>query len=122
MNIVGIDHVQLAAPPDCEEKARRFFSGVLGLREIEKPKSLTARGGVWFRAGDQQLHIGVEKNFVAASKSHPALLVESHRLAEIAERLQGAGAPVTWDDALAPRGRLYTVDPWGNRLELIATP
>lgn len=121
MSILGIDHVQLAAPPGCEDEARRFFAGVLGLGEVEKPPSLAARGGVWFEAGRQQIHVGVEKRFVPASKAHPALLVESSRLEELAGRLARAGAPVTWDEELAPLRRFYTADPWGNRIELIAT-
>jgi catechol 2,3-dioxygenase-like lactoylglutathione lyase family enzyme len=68
MSILGIDHVQLAAPQGCEDEARRFFGGVLGLREIEKPPSLAARGGVWFGAGEQQIHIGIEGRFVPAKR------------------------------------------------------
>ena len=93
---------------------------MLGLKEIEKPGSLAARGGVWFEAGDQQIHIGVEAAFVPASKAHPALLVEPSRLETLAGRLVQDGAPVNWDDALAPIRRFYTADPWGNRIELIA--
>ncbi len=29
---LGIDHVQLAAPPGCEAEARRFFGDLLGNR------------------------------------------------------------------------------------------
>jgi catechol 2,3-dioxygenase-like lactoylglutathione lyase family enzyme len=53
-----IDHVQVAAPPGCEEDARRFYGGVLGLKEVEKPEALRERGGVWF----EQLHVSVEKD------------------------------------------------------------
>ncbi len=120
MSILGIDHVQLAAPPGCEDAARRFFVEVLGLTEIEKPASLAVRGGAWFKAGEQQIHVGVEEGFVPASKAHPALLVESVRLDDMAGRLAQAGAPVAWDDELAPLRRFYTADPWGNRIELIA--
>jgi catechol 2,3-dioxygenase-like lactoylglutathione lyase family enzyme len=120
VGILGIDHVQLAAPPGCEGEARRFFVGVLGLVEIEKPPSLAGRGGAWFRAGEQQIHVGVEEGFTPASKAHPALLVESSRLEDVAGRLVQAGAPVDWDDELAPLRRFYTADPWGNRIELIA--
>ena len=120
MSILGIDHVQLAAPPGCEDAARRFFVEVLGLTEIEKPASLAVRGGAWFKAGEQQIHVSVEEGFVPASKAHPALLVEAARLEEVAGRLARAGAPVTWDDELAPLRRFYTADPWGNRIELIA--
>jgi catechol 2,3-dioxygenase-like lactoylglutathione lyase family enzyme len=120
MSILGIDHVQLAAPPGCEEEARRFFGGVLGLEEIEKPPSLATRGGVWFGVGEQQIHVGVEEGFVPASKAHPALRVEPSRLEEMATHLAQQGAPVTWDDELSPLRRFYTADPWGNRIELIA--
>lgn len=120
--VVGIDHVQLAGPPGCEAAARRFFGELLGLDEIPKPPALAARGGVWFVAGAQELHVGVEDEFVPAKKSHPALAVEPAALDDLAARLASAGAPVEWDDELAPRRRLYTADPWGNRIELIARP
>lgn len=51
MSILGLDHVQLAAPPGCEAKARWFFGELLGLHEVEKPEPLRARGGVWFSLG-----------------------------------------------------------------------
>jgi catechol 2,3-dioxygenase-like lactoylglutathione lyase family enzyme len=55
--IDGLDHVQLAAPPGCEREARRFYGDLLGLSELEKPAGLGAGGGVWFRAGRQELHV-----------------------------------------------------------------
>jgi hypothetical protein len=41
-------------------------------------------------------------------------------LEELAARLAGDGAPVTWDDGLPGHRRFYTSDPWGNRIELLA--
>lgn len=113
----GIDHVQLAAPPGCEEDARAFFGGLLGLEEVEKPQQLQARGGVWFRVGAQQLHVGVEPGFVPARKAHPAFTVT--RYPELRQRLRAAGVEVTEDDSLPGARRCYVVDPWGNRLELV---
>jgi catechol 2,3-dioxygenase-like lactoylglutathione lyase family enzyme len=34
--IVGLDHVQVAAPVGCEHAARDFYGRLLGLEEIEK--------------------------------------------------------------------------------------
>jgi catechol 2,3-dioxygenase-like lactoylglutathione lyase family enzyme len=116
--IVGFDHVQLAAPPGCEEAARRFFGTVLGLEEVEKPEPLRGRGGVWFAAGAQQLHIGVEAEHLPARKAHPAFAV--HEIDVLAARLGAAGAPVEWDASLPGVRRLYTRDPWGNRIELVS--
>jgi catechol 2,3-dioxygenase-like lactoylglutathione lyase family enzyme len=112
-DVVGIDHVQVAAPPGCEEAARRFFGGVLGLAEVEKPPVLRTRGGVWFAVGRQQLHVGVEEAHAPAHKAHPALAVRD--LAAAAARLEEHGAPVQWDGS-----RVYTADPWGNRIELVS--
>jgi len=119
VSVVGVGHVQIAARPGCEAAARRFFGDVLGMAEVEKPESLRARGGVWFAAGAQQLHIGVEEPFTPARKGHPALLVDD--LDALATRLTRGRALVSWDDALPGVRRFYTEDPWGNRLELVET-
>ncbi len=122
MLIEGLDHVQLAAPRGCEKEARWFFGELLELAEVEKPESLRARGGVWFQAGKQQLHVGVEEPFAPARKAHPALRVRPDALDALAARLEAAGARVLWDDALNDARRFYSEDPWGNRIELLAGP
>lgn len=114
----GIDHVQLAAPAGCEEDARAFFAGLLGLEEIEKPKPLQARGGVWFRVGAQQLHVGVEPDFVPARKAHPAFTVA--RYDDLQNRLRAAGEEISEDDSIPDVRRCYVADPWGNRIELVS--
>ena len=116
----ALDHVQVAAPPDCEPAARRFYGELLGLQEIDKPGALRARGGVWFGLDGAQLHVGVADAFTPATKAHPALRVPERRLSELAARLDRAGAPVAWDDDLPGYARFYTSDPWGNRIEMLA--
>jgi catechol 2,3-dioxygenase-like lactoylglutathione lyase family enzyme len=113
----GIDHVQLAAPAGCENAARRFFGELLGLQEMAKPEALRGRGGVWFRVGAQQLHVGVEDGFSPALKAHPAFSVP--RYDELRERLRAAGVKVTDDTSIPGLRRCYVADPWGNRLELV---
>jgi catechol 2,3-dioxygenase-like lactoylglutathione lyase family enzyme len=68
-----IDHVQLAMPSGQEELARSFYRDILGMDELPKPLELAKRGGCWFASGDVQLHLGVENDFRAAKKAHPAL-------------------------------------------------
>jgi catechol 2,3-dioxygenase-like lactoylglutathione lyase family enzyme len=121
--VVGIDHVQVAAPGGSEADARRFYGELLGLEELAKPPVPAKRGGCWFRVGLQELHVGVADTFVPAAKAHPGLLVDSaETLAELARRLIAAGSVVEWADEseIPGRRRLHTVDPWGNRLELLA--
>ena len=114
--ITGLDHVQLTCPPRAEERARAFYGGLLGLREIEKPEPLRQRGGVWFECGAQQLHLGVEDEFRPARKAHPALRVDSvEQLRALAERL----GDVRWDGDLPGFQRFYVDDPFGNRIEVL---
>lgn len=75
----GIDHVQPAAPEGSENTERQFFQGVLGMEEIEKPDNLKKRGGVWFRCGNNQIHIGIENDFKPAKKSTSCNTCEEHR-------------------------------------------
>jgi catechol 2,3-dioxygenase-like lactoylglutathione lyase family enzyme len=120
--IVGLDHVLLAAPADCEMQARAFYGELLGLAELPKPPTLAARGGVWFAVGSaQQLHIGVEAAFVAARKAHPALVLGSPAALEaLAAKLEAQGHEVRWDADPPGVRRFHVNDPFGNRLELLA--
>jgi catechol 2,3-dioxygenase-like lactoylglutathione lyase family enzyme len=118
--ILGIDHVQLAAPAGCEEKARWFFCEVLGMRELPKPTELAKRGGCWFQCGSHQLHIGVESDFKPAKKAHPAFAVSG--LDELKRRLSANGIRFEDDHTNAAVHRFYVNDPWGNRLEFVEKP
>jgi catechol 2,3-dioxygenase-like lactoylglutathione lyase family enzyme len=117
VTVLGIDHVQVAAPPGCEPAARAFYGDLLGLEELPKPAALQARGGCWFRAGEQELHVGVEQEFAPARKAHPGLVVDD--LAAVRARLEAAGHETTEDAQTIPGAvRAYVHDPFGNRLEL----
>jgi catechol 2,3-dioxygenase-like lactoylglutathione lyase family enzyme len=115
MTVTGIDHVQVAGPAGCEGAARAFYGGLLGLEEVEKPAALVARGGCWFRAGAQELHVGVEEPFAPARKAHPGLLVDD--LGALRARLEAEGIAVQQADDLPGSERFHAADPFGNRLE-----
>lgn len=119
MAIVGLDHVQVAAPrsPETEEQARAFYGGLLGLRELEKPETLKPKGGVWFSLGAGELHVGIEDTFSPARKAHPAFLVRD--LPALRERLEAAGVPTSEAEPLEGVMRFYVHDPFGNRIELM---
>lgn len=117
--ISGLDHVQLAMPEGEEAQARAFYGGILGLEETGKPEALKARGGVWFQAGAQGLHLGVEAPFAPAKKAHPALRVEG--LKELARELEASGIALSWDDTIPAVRRFFAHDPFGNRLEFLET-
>jgi catechol 2,3-dioxygenase-like lactoylglutathione lyase family enzyme len=123
-----LHHVQVACPPGGEDAARRFYAEGLGMTEVAKPAELAGRGGCWFRAvsGDEttaEIHVGVEQDFVAARKAHPALVLDS--IAELEQRaadLRAVGFEVDWSERTTFGGyeRFHTADGNGNRVEVMA--
>jgi catechol 2,3-dioxygenase-like lactoylglutathione lyase family enzyme len=120
MRVIDIEHVQLAMPRGEEQRAREFYSGLLGIPETPKPAHLAQRGGAWFESGRLKVHLGVEDDFRPARKAHPALRVAG--LAELVARLRDHGYPVVDEESLDGVARVYVSDPFGNRVELIESP
>ena len=115
--IIGINYVQLAMPAGEEDRARGFYTGVLGLVELRRPAALDGRGGLWFAAGPQAVHLGVEPEFRPARKAHPALQVTG--LQELIARCEAAGYPAAYDVPLPGISRCHVHDVFGNRIELV---
>jgi catechol 2,3-dioxygenase-like lactoylglutathione lyase family enzyme len=114
----AIDHVQLAMPAGEEERARGFYGDLLSMAEISKPPELAKRGGCWFASGSVQLHLGVEEDFRAAKKAHPALRCRDY--AGLTSRLRAAGVDTKEDESIPGVRRCHVFDPFGNRIELVA--
>jgi hypothetical protein len=86
------------------------------MEELAKPEAIRARGGCWFRAGAQELHVGVEDPFAPARKAHPGLVVSD--LDAVRLRLRAARVAYEDDARIAGVDRLFVSDPFGNRIEL----
>jgi catechol 2,3-dioxygenase-like lactoylglutathione lyase family enzyme len=118
--ISGLDHVQVSCPAGSEDRLRAFYGGLLGMTELAKPAALATRGGVWFRAGQCELHCGVEADFRPAGEAHPGIAVsDGPALDDLAARCVAAGHEVTWSDDIPGVRRFHVADPVGNRLELL---
>jgi catechol 2,3-dioxygenase-like lactoylglutathione lyase family enzyme len=116
--IVGLHHAQITIPPGQEDSARRFYCGVLGLDEVEKPESLKDRGGFWLQVGDRQVHIGAEVRVETAStKAH--LAYEVADLSAVRSSLQAAGSATIDAVPIPGYDRFEARDPFGNRVEFI---
>ena len=113
----AIDHVQLAMPVNQEAAARKFYCEILGMEEMAKPLELAKRGGAWFVSGEVEIHLGVEKDFRAAKKAHPAMRCRDYELS--LGKLRAAKVLVQEDDNIPGLRRCHIHDPFGNRLELI---
>lgn len=116
-SILHIDHVQVAAPAGKEKEAVNFYSGILGMQEIEKPDALKERGGAWFGFGGQQLHVGVEEPFSPAKKAHPAFRVAGYE--ELKKHLSQNEVEWKEDSSIPGVERFFIFDPFGNRLEFL---
>jgi len=112
----AIDHVQLAMPPAGEELATWFYEGILGVPRVPKPPHLAVRGGCWFERGTLRIHLGVQEDFVPATKAHPAFTVLDLDRLEASITTQGLLVRRE-SDPLGP-DVLYVDDPFGNRIEL----
>jgi catechol 2,3-dioxygenase-like lactoylglutathione lyase family enzyme len=114
--IIGLDHVQITIPKEAEEEGRRFYCGLLGLPEIEKPAELKGRGGFWLQVGDRQVHIGTEDRVGRfTTKAHVAYEVDD--LEALRVELEAAGITINEAVAIPERDRFEIRDPFGNRVE-----
>jgi catechol 2,3-dioxygenase-like lactoylglutathione lyase family enzyme len=117
MPVQRIEHVQLAMPAGGEQSAREFYQTLLGIPEVPKPADLAKRGGCWFERGELKVHLGVEAQFRAARKAHPAFIVSD--LAALVIQIRSAGYPVEEEQVLSGYVRVFVDDPFGNRVELM---
>ena len=112
-----IDHIQLAAPKNSEDEARKFFKELLGFQEVEKPEMLKKNGGVWFSYGNCHIHLGIEEPFSPAKKAHPAF--EVNNIEALKSHLIANGIKITEDSRIPDAKRFHFSDPFGNRIEII---
>jgi catechol 2,3-dioxygenase-like lactoylglutathione lyase family enzyme len=117
MPVLGLHHAQVFCPAGGEARARAFYVGQLGLRELPKPASLRDQGGCWFEAPDgRHVHVSVDADLGLHPGRHFALRVDD--VAAMRRALEAAG--VRSEDATEIGGwsRCYVFDPFGNKIEL----
>lgn len=113
---MNLSHINVSMPKGGEEKARSFYSGLLGLKEIPKPEPLRVRGGVWFDAGGLDVHVSVqESGWEADAQRHFGL--DCADVEGLRAKLKAAGVE-TDDGRPAPWKRFFLRDPFGNRIEI----
>jgi catechol 2,3-dioxygenase-like lactoylglutathione lyase family enzyme len=123
IEIETLHHVSLSVTD--LERARTFYSGVLGLREIERPAFDFP--GAWFALGDRQLHLIVHPTprslrgttEVDPRDGHFALRVKSHGEALACLRAHGVEVRDNPRNATLWE-QIHFTDPDGNVIELNA--
>ncbi len=109
------------------DRARRFYSEVLGLTEIPRPDF--GFGGVWYRVGNSEVHLIAHAETrtmrgittIDSRDGHFALRVG--RYDETLAHLRALGVPcLELPVNKTPWAQLYVTDPDGNVIELNAPP
>ena len=86
--------------------------------EKQPPRSLGTLSLVWFRAGDDEVHLFEEESMGGASTNqHLALQVDS--LDEYRARFAEHGVSVREDMPIVNRPRCFVRDPFGNLIEIL---
>lgn len=111
-----LDHVQISVPNGEVGRARDFYCGILGLKEVARPKDLIDVPGFWLEIADVCLHIATE-DIKSASRRHPAFIVEN--IDEVKHYLISEGVKVKEDLKIEGIKRFSLYDFWDNRIELI---
>src|SRR3990172_4156194 len=119
MSLLRIDHVQITAPRAREREARHFYTNVLGLRELERTRTIPT-GALAFALDEvTELHVVlVENPFRPPLGDHFAVVVDD--LESIKRRLADNSVSPNPPPVRAGSERVFARDPFGNRIEFLA--
>jgi catechol 2,3-dioxygenase-like lactoylglutathione lyase family enzyme len=116
---VEINHVNVTVPTALEEAAKHFYTVVLGLRQIPKPKGPRQNIGAWYQLGGVQLHLSIEDGVQNEnSDRHVCYQVEDIAAAEI--HFRNSAIEIIPDPRpVKGSARFYVRDPGGNLIEIV---
>ena len=119
MSLLRIDHVQITAPRAREREVHHFYVNVLGLRVLERTRTIPT--SVLSFALDEvtELHVVlVENPFRPPLGDHFAVAVDD--LESVKRRLADNNVSYSPSPVRAGYERVFVQDPFGNRIEFLA--
>ena len=114
LTVTNIDHCSVIITDT--ERSRAFYGGLLGLKEINKPRTFDFIV-VWYDLGNQHLHLLLKDKADTISPRHFALRVEDVPAARA--YFKGKGVEVHETTPIPNADRFFIHDPDGNRIEII---
>lgn len=114
LQITQIDHCSVLITD--VERSRRFYGGLLGLKEIHKPRTFDFVV-VWYDLGNQHLHLLLKERPDTISPRHFALRVTD--VAAARAYFQEHGIATQETTPIPGADRFFIADPDGNRIEII---
>ncbi len=115
--IVGVNHVQVNVPSADLERARDFYIGFMGMKEIARPAVFNS-AGIWAHAGSFEMHIGVEDNIERKTRAHVAY--EVNDIDAWRKKISETGSAIKEQPVIPGYDRFQFRDPFGNNIEIIA--
>ena len=129
LGVKTIDHVTLVVSE--LERSREFYAGLLGMEE--KPRPDFGFPGLWFQAGNTQIHLNIESEEAGTAgltynagqitrALHVAFSVDDADAA--ADILREKGVEIIAGPRKRPDGavQLYILDPDGHQIEITSPP
>ena len=114
METMQLDHASVIITD--VERSRRFYRDILGLCEINKPRTFDFVV-LWFQLGGTQLHLLLKDRPDTFSPRHFALRVTN--AASARAECREKGLPVEETTPIPGADRFFIRDPDGNRIEII---
>ena len=114
LSITQIDHVSVIITD--VERSRRFYGDLLGLKEINRPRTFDFMV-LWFELGNHQLHLLLKDQPDTRSPRHFALRVADAAAARRYFREHGVRTEET--TPIPGADRFFIYDPDGNRIEIM---
>lgn len=109
-----LDHVSVLITD--VERSRRFYRDVLGMREINRPRTFDFMV-IWFEIDGQHVHLLLKDQADTKSPRHFALRVSDAAAAR--RYFQGQGIATEETTPIPGADRFFIRDPDGNRIEII---
>ena len=116
--IIGVNHVQVNVAHADLERAREFYIGFMGFKEIARPSSFKSQG-IWMHAGDFEMHIGLEDD-VNRSVTRAHVAYEVNDIKSWRTKIADAGYEMVGQPLIPGYDRFQFRDPFGNNIEIIA--
>jgi len=112
--VTKLDHVSVLITD--VERSRRFYGDVLGMREINRPRTFDFMV-IWFEIDGQHVHLLLKDRADTQSPRHFALRVGD--VAAARRYFQGLGIATEETTPIPGADRFFVRDPDGNRIEII---
>lgn len=112
-----LQHTSVPMPPGQEAVARHFYGEVLQMEEKVPPSSIIAQGLIWYRAGDDEIHLFRDESPGSGNaRQHFCLQVDD--IDFYRGQFERYGVEIEETIPVTNRPRFFVRDPFSNLIEI----